>query len=105
MVSVNSMSIEIRLLVSRNVDLESFRRLGGDPPITSPSKDWYKKPPAVGCALLRGPANMRYTGNGRHILLMMNNFSRIDVTVVGGWAGRNGSRLSSRQGWTAGALH
>jgi flavin-dependent dehydrogenase len=27
---------------------------------------------------------MRYTGNCRHILLMMNNFSQIDVTVVGG---------------------
>ena len=27
---------------------------------------------------------MLYTGNCRHILLMMNNFSQIDVTVVGG---------------------
>jgi flavin-dependent dehydrogenase len=27
---------------------------------------------------------MRYTGNCRHILLTMNNFSQIDVTVVGG---------------------
>ncbi len=27
---------------------------------------------------------MRYTGNCRHILLMTNNFSQIDVTVVGG---------------------
>jgi len=29
-------------------------------------------------------ASMRYTENCRHILLMINNFSEIDVTVVGG---------------------
>ena len=30
------------------------------------------------------PASMRYTGNCRHIHLIMNNLSQIDVTVVGG---------------------
>jgi menaquinone-9 beta-reductase len=37
-----------------------------------------------GCTTFNCSATMRYTGTHRHILLMNNNFSQIDVTVVGG---------------------
>src|ERR1700722_19364582 len=54
------------------------------PASTSPSKGGDKCPPIDGCVAFIVSASIRYTGTCRHILLMANNLSQIDVTVVGG---------------------